>query len=395
MASAIRTASSMYADRPQLDSWIEVSSRPSSSSLSSVADEIITTGLRVRQDPTIPRRRRRLRRSLPDNARLGTQSTSRAVTSSQEEYDESDSESDQVLSSSNEAVRSEVRGSQRNAPADMTTSTSSRDAYASGEDEYDDNDNATAIGTTGGSAFRPQPNAFSHPPLSRAASHSVPNQRPARSAYQRHSYQSQPQHSPFNAIAPSHQVDHDAALRASLSTLLSYAAATRNIPKSGGQGSQVPPPNSNRIDTTTIGLVPESVALGGMGPSTVEEQSVLSDKGKRKAVTATATGTTARSSSKDRRAAKKQRRGVYPVNAISGLEEVSPTLLTWVMGAGMLVLVSAISFSAGYVVGRETGHAEAATSMSSAGASVVKRELVAAKGGGLGLRRVAGAAVGA
>jgi hypothetical protein len=43
------------------------------------------------------------------------------------------------------------------------------------------------------------------------------------------------------------------------------------------------------------------------------------------------------------------------------MEDVSPTLLTWVVSAGVVVLVSAISFSAGYVVGKEAGKAEAST----------------------------------
>lgn len=38
---------------------------------------------------------------------------------------------------------------------------------------------------------------------------------------------------------------------------------------------------------------------------------------------------------------------------------ISPTLLTWVVSAGVVVLVSAISFSAGYTVGREVGKVEA------------------------------------
>lgn len=34
---------------------------------------------------------------------------------------------------------------------------------------------------------------------------------------------------------------------------------------------------------------------------------------------------------------------------------VSPTLTTWVVGAGVLVLFSAISFTAGYTLGKEVG----------------------------------------
>lgn len=37
---------------------------------------------------------------------------------------------------------------------------------------------------------------------------------------------------------------------------------------------------------------------------------------------------------------------------------VSPTLMTWVISAGVVVLFSAISFSAGYALGREVGRTE-------------------------------------
>lgn len=40
-------------------------------------------------------------------------------------------------------------------------------------------------------------------------------------------------------------------------------------------------------------------------------------------------------------------------------EMVSPTLMTWVVSAGVVVLFSAISFSAGYAMGKEVGRAEA------------------------------------
>jgi hypothetical protein len=41
------------------------------------------------------------------------------------------------------------------------------------------------------------------------------------------------------------------------------------------------------------------------------------------------------------------------------LATVNPTLMTWVISAGVVVLFSAISFSAGYALGREVGHTEA------------------------------------
>jgi hypothetical protein len=77
---------------------------------------------------------------------------------------------------------------------------------------------------------------------------------------------------------------------------------------------------------------------------------------------------------------------------------VSPTLLTWLVGAGMIVLVSAISFSAGYATGRLAGNTSGSTSGSgsdyasesvtavrhAASASGIKRNL-ATKGAAAGL----------
>jgi hypothetical protein len=39
---------------------------------------------------------------------------------------------------------------------------------------------------------------------------------------------------------------------------------------------------------------------------------------------------------------------------------ISPTLLTWVVSAGVVVLVSVVGFGAGYVIGREVGRQEGA-----------------------------------
>jgi len=87
---------------PKTDSWIDISSQPSSSSLASQNDrvEIVTTGLQVRRDDTRRPRPRELRLS---NIQAQPRSTS-ATGSSQDEYEESESESDRVLSSSNEDV---------------------------------------------------------------------------------------------------------------------------------------------------------------------------------------------------------------------------------------------------------------------------------------------------
>lgn len=265
------------------------------------------------------------------------------------------------------------------------SSPSETDSRADKEDEANDEEDetATALGVASdANCFTPQPNAFSHPPSSSRQRSSVPGSyfpstsRPASST-QRRSYpgQTRPSHTPYNAISPHRQPDHDAALRASLTTLLSLGAAARGLPKPKEHASRpqrsTPP---SRAEPTIIRTVNESVALGldrpTLQPRRISSTPSSSNRGispaveslnhpksqaqlqqpqsKRKAL---------RSTSKDRdkqRLAKKPRR----LSIEDGMP-VSPTLLTWVVSAGVLVLVSALSFSAGYKVGQETARFEA------------------------------------
>ncbi|PBP26271.1 hypothetical protein BUE80_DR002790 [Diplocarpon rosae] len=166
------------------ESWVEVASQPSSSSVSSVNDEIVTTGLRVQHHP---------------NTRH-------------------------------------------------------------------DDENGTALGRrTGAGLFTPQPNAFSHPPSAAGqrpgvpGSYFPPHTNTHTDASARHSYPPRAlrQHSGYN-----HHVDHDAALRASLNTLLSIgAAAARGLPKRNQS-------NHTTASNEPIGLrfVPESELLGPPRP---------------------------------------------------------------------------------------------------------------------------------
>ena len=286
------------------------------------------------------------------------------------------------MTSSNEALgpsplQYELRRSSRNTHSVASSETMSE---REGDDEDDDDENATAVNYPRSSKrpFEPRPNAFSHPPTQ-------PRRPGARPSSQRHSY---PQHSPFNATSPSYQADHDEALRASLSTLLSAAAAVRGLPKPGQSRSFQPQP-SNRIEPTTLRLVPESVALGDDDTSAPSDasprttSSSSSDKSKRKA--SPPSNVNVRGSSKDRRAIKKARR-TGPL-----VEDISPTLLTWVVSAGVVVFVSALSFSAGYLVGKEAGHAEAIGQLTSTGAEAGRCGKEAATGlgkAGMGLRRL-------
>jgi hypothetical protein len=70
------------------------------------------------------------------------------------------------------------------------------------------------------------------------------------------------------------------------------------------------------------------------------------------------------------------------------MEEVNPTLLTWFVGAGVVVLVSALSFSAGYITGREAGRAEFLEMGLGAGEAGRCGKEVMVAGAGRGLRRI-------
>ncbi|PYH88843.1 hypothetical protein BO71DRAFT_337994 [Aspergillus ellipticus CBS 707.79] len=390
------------------DSWIEVSSQPSSSSLSSAgtSDDIITTGLRVEQNTASPYHRRR--RRLQHLAAVTTAEVDYSQqSSSQDEYEESESESDRVLSSSNEDI---VRPPLGNPLLPQPIPASSPLDEASSDDD-DDDDNSTALGMRmGSSPFVPQPNVFSHPPASQNPSWTRPTERPRpqpsevsnssrRTAIRRNSQASirstrrpSQQHSPFNMISPSHHADHDAALRASLSTLLSCAAAARGLPKSDTQPQQQQqqqqqPGPSRGGQPSTFRLVSESVAMGEEDEevcSDEEEETTVPRTGETNAPTRTRrqrpTAPPMRmaaysprpatpaprepkrrsSPSKDRNhsSAKKSRRASLQ-DAAGAAATASPTIMTWVISAGVVVLFSAISFSAGYVLGREVGKLEA------------------------------------
>ena len=391
----------MYSYSYLIDSWIELGSQPSTSSLSSIGanDEIITTGLRIQrqQHPQHSRRRRRRGQHIfvPQDIDIvyPHRHSQQHPGSSQDEYDESESEDDRVMSSSNEDLRRA-----RDMPY-LPRGSSASEVPMSSDDEDDDDDNLTALGARSNNAeFVPQPNAFSHPPASQSDARAgetqgysygsraydsrpgLPMQRSSRSNVrasarrQRHG-QNQQQHSPYNIISPSYQADHDAALRASLSTLLSCAAAARGLPKNDAQASSPADRNGTgrAADPHGFRLVPESVAMGDDEPGPIPSRPSThhaseshspriqppqpsplrtSSKTRRKA-----------SPSKDRAgqpSAKRSRRttttSADPNASSSSL--ISPTLMTWVISAGVVVLFSAISFSAGYVLGREVGRIE-------------------------------------
>jgi hypothetical protein len=189
------------------------------------------------------------------------------------------------------------------------------------------------------------------------------------------------QHSPFNMFSPSHHADHDAALRASLSTLLSCAAAARGLPKSDSQPINTPSgPSGPTTQPAAFRLVGECVAMGEESGEEYLEDEIISPRNTETSPpsvgpprrrhprspdssgppSANAKAKRRSTSPKDRiSSSKKSRRvSVADPTSITTNTPVSPTVMTWVISAGVVVLFSAISFSAGYMLGREVGRAE-------------------------------------
>lgn len=322
------------------ESWVEVASQPSSSSLSSLGgDEIVTTGLRVgNNNAAYPPRRRRLHQtpqphpqpqpvSMPPSYVIG-HAAAQAGTSSQEEYDENESEEDRLLTSSTEQVPPRQPPTTTIPPIDSDT----------------DSENATALGRPS-PAFRPQPNAFSHPP----------NRPPLTTRH----------HS--SRLPRDFQADNDAALRASLTTLLSCAAAARGLPRKDDHPSVGP------RGTTGAGVRPSSQP---MNLRLVPESELLADPSPRPTRTASnssAPSGPASSPEKTKpqhahpqRAVKKKRTATESVQP-PATQLISPTLLTWVVSAGVVVIFSVVGFGAGYVIGREVGRQEGGAALFTSG----------------------------
>ncbi|KAI1799833.1 hypothetical protein F4811DRAFT_542100 [Daldinia bambusicola] len=340
-----------------LESWVEVASHPSSSSVSSIGDEIVTTGLQVGSSYN-SRRRRRLHPQYyprPDSRQptfVAAQAGQAGANSSQEEYEESESEDDQVLTSSVENIASPQRAG---------TASLQRSAQPVEDDSSDDDDRATTLAQRPSEPFQPQPNAFTHPPSHLTHRHSASSTIPQhnRPSFGQRSQTRVDRRTP-NFMSPNYQADNDAALRASLTTLLSCAAAAGKRTKDGEKQMDERSPAAAGNQPVELRFVPESELMAGPPPP-VQTRPSQSSRTTPPAATAresagekvkrTATPTPA---TKSPRATKKKR-----TNVASGEDTlISPTLLTWVVNAGVVVLVSVVGFGAGYVIGREVGRQE-------------------------------------
>lgn len=319
-ACALAVNVAMYL--PVVDSWIEIPAATSAASPASYApnDEIITTGLQVRRDGATQSRQLRLS-GLPGRSAALQRASSQASGngSSQDEYDESESDSDRVLSSSNEDV-----------------------ANISGADEEDDTHTALGVGRSNRNIFTPQPHAFSQPATVRAGSIShqdsyfPPTQPPPSSSFRIPSNRVPTIQRPpvtERRSTSNIQPDHDAALRASLTALLEFAPATR-------KETQSQPLINRTAQPATLRLVSEAQ----LNAEADTQLRAVKPPQKRRS----------RESSKERQAKKPR-----PVKSVPSEElTISPTMMTWFISAGFVLVLSAISFSAGYAWGKEVGRVE-------------------------------------
>ncbi|KAB5551353.1 hypothetical protein GE09DRAFT_1190248 [Coniochaeta sp. 2T2.1] len=407
------------------ESWVELASQPSSSSLSSIGDEIVTTGLRVGNQSYPPRRQRlrqmqqqqQMQNHMPSTY-IVSHAAAQAGTSSQEEYDETESEEDHILTSSNE---------QLSPSAPLRTEQTAVGPAVADSDTDDDDENSTALGVGRGRSstsptFRPQPNAFSHPP-SHLHRHPTSSAVPQDTSSSRPSMAARAHTRPnraANFMSPSYQADNDAALRASLTTLLSCARA---LPKK--ETEHHAPPAGSSTQPLNLRFAPESELMGASpSPSTTQPPNPIPPHVRQPARTASnssdpsapsSTSTSSRSppGDKAKRAAAtparakspratKKKRTASPTGVSSSdaqTTSISPTVLTWVVSAGVLVLVSVVGFGAGYVIGREVGRQEGAAGLGGLGfggaaggevtgnASSCGREVIRSSSSGGTLRR--------
>lgn len=306
----------------------------------------------------------------------------------------------------------------------------------SDSEDDDDDENATALGvrrSTISNTFRPQPNAFSHPPSHlhrRATSSAIPesSQGPRPPMSQRSQTRASPRGPTL--MAPAYQADHEEALRSSLTTLLSCAHAAGLRKKEAEFGNAgIQPASSQPMGMMRIVQESELMDEATPGPSTAARPPLLQSQLRvppnlRPARTASnssapsvpesttshetttqpevekPTGKRAsepKSDNKSPRAAKKKRTA-SPVGRFSDSSAlISPTMLTWVVSAGVLVLV--VGFGAvSFVIGREVGRQEGAAGFSSMSAGNVScareaKDVIRQTSGGT-LRRLKWGAVG-
>lgn len=244
----------------------------------------------------------------------------------------------------------------------INSMTMSSDDYSSPGDDDDDDDDDESDDEASAS----DTNAKVFPSSQRP---SVPYRRQTPLASSSYNNRGGHAYSGYNSFAPNHATDHDAALRASLSTLLSCAAAARGLPKSSlsqtspGSMSQY---QGGRVAVDSLTLVRESGE-----PSS----SNAAGKSRSLSITSTATSTASRSPSSEQLAKKGTKKSSSGERKRSGKSASKPrqrsrsreetemslsniSYMTLAISAGAIVVLSALTFSAGYAFGREAGKGE-------------------------------------
>ncbi|PWW76911.1 hypothetical protein C7212DRAFT_279213 [Tuber magnatum] len=355
----------------ETDSWIEVASHPSDSAYTSSSDEhIITAGLQV----SAARRRRR--------STFRDVKTPHPQTGIVQETEGGPSENGE------EEEEGEDMGSIIN---EMPMSS---DGYSSPDDEDDSDDEASA--SDDAPAPRTVFSASSQQRPFQGRNRMIPTPR---------------RHGPggLNVFAPNHATDHDEALRASLSTLLSCAAAARGLTKSPPQ-SQAPGQAQTASQQSGRAAV-EGIRVVREGNLPSEASGSVNGMSRRGSVVSTADSTSSSSpfppdqlpSRNTEKARKKTRRSdkksKSKTRSGSSRPQETPesgdftsalgvSYATLVISAGAIILISAITFSAGYAMGREVGKSEGGllgriTGGGSGRGKAVVRGLSRASGGGL------------
>ncbi|EPS41340.1 hypothetical protein H072_4772 [Dactylellina haptotyla CBS 200.50] len=353
----------------RVDSWIEVASQPSDSytSSSSPEDPVITSGLQV------PKRKHRSRRR--NSTSTAIPSASRAVESSSEDEEDDDEDDDDLDGIDLNAIDS---------VGSSITDPSLSEGEEGSSDEEDDEDEGEIQPVSAGfsqynpSASRPQNNfrTFSREPP---------------------------------------QPDHDAALRASLSTLLSCAAGVGSASKprvadhmgmiqeqarpapihtlslvtdsereAMMSAPQPPPPYRRTVHHPPPQPIPQQQQHQKPRPVSPRRSKDDQQVAKHKAKT------------RSRRSSKATAAGAN--TSVSSISASNMTYLTLAVSAGAVIIVSAISFSAGYALGKEVGRSEM-LELGSSGGDIVKRaasgtvskvggRIVMSTGVGSGLRSI-------
>ena len=157
-------------------------------------------------------------------------------------------------------------------------------------------------------------------------------------------------------MSPSYQADNDAALRASLTTLLSCAAAARGLNKKEDERHGPSPTGAGAGAGTSnqpmeLRLVPEAELMNESPPAAAASPPPASSPSPARSSSRTGKPKRTASALRGARASKKKRTEEQPTL-------ISPTLMTGVVSAGVVVLVSVVGFGAGYVIGREVGRQE-------------------------------------